>query len=57
MTQAKDCKCIKCNKQAEVFWPVFDPDIESHPYCRECVDTIKLKLLMKLAMKEEWDGE
>lgn len=29
ITHAKDCKCVVCGKQAEVFWPCFDPDIPS----------------------------
>ncbi len=49
--KAKDCKCEKCGKQAVVFFPVFDPDIKSHPYCRICVDKIKLNLLITLEIK------
>lgn len=45
---AKDCKCCVCGKQAEVFWPVIDPDIPSHPYCRECVEKEKQELFVKL---------
>lgn len=45
---AKDCKCVECGKQAEVFWPCIDPDIPSHPYCRECVDKAKLSLIKRL---------
>lgn len=48
---AKDYKCIICGKQAEVFFPVFDPDIPRKPYCRECVDKEKIKLLMKILPK------
>ena len=46
--KASNCKCVKCGKQAEVFWPHCDPDIPSHPYCRECVEKAKAELLMKL---------
>jgi hypothetical protein len=45
---AKDCKCIKCGKQAVAFYPCFDPDIPSNPYCRECLDKTKIELLIKL---------
>lgn len=45
---AKDCKCCVCGKQAEVFWPVFDPDIPSYPYCRECVTKEQTELILKL---------
>lgn len=45
--KASDCKCVECGKQAAAFWPVFDPDIPSHPYCRECLDKIKMELLIQ----------
>jgi hypothetical protein len=45
---AKDCKCIKCNKQAVCFWPIIDPDIPEKPYCRECVDEAKMRVLMEI---------
>jgi len=48
MTLAKDCKC-KCGKQAVCFWPVFDPDIPSYPYCRKCVEEAKERLLLKIS--------
>lgn len=44
---ATDCKCCTCGKQAIAFWPV-DVDILSQPYCRECLDKIKLKALIKM---------
>ena len=28
------------------FWPVFEPDIPCHPYCRECLDKEKLKAMI-----------
>lgn len=46
--KAKDCKCCLCGKQAVAFWPCIDPDIRSHPYCRECLDKTKIDLLIKL---------
>ena len=41
--KASECKCCKCGKPAVAFWPVFDPDIPRHPYCRKCLDAEKLK--------------
>jgi len=48
MIKASDCKCCKCGKQAVAFWPVCDPDIPSHPYCRKCLDKEKRELIIKL---------
>lgn len=48
MKFAKDFKCIKCGEQAVAFWPVSDPDIPCDPYCRHCLDTIKMKLWKKI---------
>ena len=50
---AKDCKCCVCGEQAVAFWPMIDPDIPHHPYCRKCLDEAKLNLLMKLYSKNE----
>ena len=46
MVKASDCKCIKCGQQAVAFWPVIDPDIPAHPYCRKCLDKEKLKAMI-----------
>ncbi len=46
--KASECKCVECGKQAVAFWPVIDPDIPSHPYCRECLDRIKNETLKML---------
>jgi hypothetical protein len=51
--EAKDCKCIKCGEQAVAFWPACDPDIQSDPYCRGCLDTIKLNFLIQHFSDEE----
>ena len=50
LRRAKDYKCSssKCDNQAEVFYPVFDPDIPSYPYCRKCVRKLQLELLKSL---------
>jgi hypothetical protein len=47
MTKASDCFCA-CGKPAVCYWPCIDPDIPSHPYCRECVDKAQVSLLLKL---------
>jgi hypothetical protein len=49
MRYAKDEKCIKCGKPAVCFWPVVDPDIPDHPYCRECVQEAKFRIVEKLS--------
>ena len=46
--KASECKCCSCGKQAVAFFPVFDPDIPSYPYCRECLDKMKMELAYKL---------
>ena len=46
--KAEDCKCVKCKKQAVAFWPVCDPDIPEHPYCRKCLDGVKERLQRKM---------
>lgn len=45
---AKDYKCIKCGKKAVAFWPCIDPDIQSHPWCRKCLDKAQIELLIKI---------
>ena len=47
--KASECKCCVCGKQAVALWPAFDPDIPSHPYCRECLDKAKMELMIKLS--------
>ena len=51
--KASDCKCCICGKQAVAFWPVIDPDIPSHPYCRKCLDKEKMKMIMKVSEIDE----
>jgi len=48
MRYAKDEKCVECGKQAEVFYPMIDPDIPFYPYCRKCADEAKIKLMIRL---------
>lgn len=53
--KASECKCCVCGKQAVAFWPVVDPDIPSHPYCRKCLDEEKMKLMIKLReIDDKW---
>lgn len=46
--KASECKCCECGKQAVAFYPVFDPDIPSYPYCRACLDKAKMELAVKI---------
>lgn len=48
VVKASDCKCVVCGKQAVAFWPIIDPDIPEHPYCRKCLDKEKAKLMAEL---------
>lgn len=50
---AKDLKCCQCKKKAVCFWPMVDPDIQEHPYCRKCVDKAKLRTLIALTDMNE----
>jgi len=53
--KASDQKCCICGKQAVAFWPVCDPDIPSHPYCRKCLDKAKMELMIKLSeIDKKW---
>ncbi len=49
VTYAKDCKCIECGKKAVAFWPMMDPDIPHHPYCRKCLDIAKMKVMIEVS--------
>lgn len=53
ITYAKDCKCCKCGKTAVAFFPCFDPDIPSYPYCRECLDKVKKNIMLELLKLEK----
>lgn len=44
--KASECKCVECGAEAVAFWPIIDPDIPSHPYCRKCLDKAKMELLV-----------
>lgn len=50
--KASDYKCVECGKQAEVWYPIVDPDISPHPYCRECAEKAHRELLIKLFEQE-----
>lgn len=64
ITHAKDVQCsefkkirgkrVQCTNQAVAFFPIVDPDIQSYPYCRECLDKAKMSLFIKL--QEVWNN-
>ena len=37
-----------CGKPAVAFWPVIDPDIPAEPYCRKCLDKVKVDTMRRL---------
>ena len=41
-------KCCKCSQPAVAYWPAIDPDIESFPYCRKCLDREQMNLLIEM---------
>ncbi len=45
--KASECKCCVCGKPAVAFWPLIDPDIPEHPYCRRCLDKAKIGVLIQ----------
>jgi len=49
MVYAKDYKCDDCGKQADVWFPIFDPDIPSYPYCKKCAEKRRMDLLIRLS--------
>lgn len=53
--KASECKCVICGKQAVAFWPCMDPDIPSHPYCRECLDKTKMKMILDMQERDSGD--
>ncbi len=55
--KANECKCCRCGKPAVAFWPLIDPDIPAQPYCRECLDKQKIKLLIELFGHEKKAAE
>lgn len=47
--QANTQKCIKCGKQANVFFGLNDPDATPEPYCRKCVEKAKMRIYAEIA--------
>ena len=45
--------CIECSEPAVAFWPMVDPDIPHHPYCRKCLDKVKTKALISMIKNAE----
>lgn len=52
--KASDYKCVECGKQAEVWYPIVDPDIPAYPYCRKCAKKARQKLLLRILREEKW---
>lgn len=52
---AKDMPCCECGKidDENRFFPAFDPDIPSYPYCRKHLDEVKFRLLIKIQKLNE----
>lgn len=48
MKYAKDYKCIKCGKQADVFFGLADPDGTQEPFCESCVEKAKIRIYKAL---------
>ena len=46
--KATEFKCCVCGETAVAFWPVYEPDITSNPYCRKCLDKAKSDLLKRI---------
>lgn len=51
--KASDCNCCECGEPAVCFWPCFDPDIPSRPYCRACKDEIDERLIIAICEMQE----
>lgn len=54
--KARDNYCCQkgCGEKAVAFWPCFDPDIRSFPYCRSHLDKAKLDLMIALSDLEQF---
>ena len=50
--KACDCKCVVCGKQAVSWFPCIDPDIKPRPYCRICLDKVRIELLIAICEQE-----
>ena len=55
--KASECKCCQCGKQAVAFWPMIDPDIPANPYCRECLDKAKMRVLVETFGKTDEEAK
>ena len=52
--KASECKCVECGEQAVAFYPAdIDPDRPSLPYCRKCLDRVKLEVMIKIFGEED----
>ena len=50
MKYAKNFKCVKCRKQAEVFFGMADPDATQKPYCKRCCEIVKMNIYKRLGV-------
>lgn len=50
---ATDCKCHQCGNDAIAFWPMIDPDIESKPWCRKCLDIAKHDIIQRIINEDK----
>ena len=58
LVYAKDMKCCKCRKKAVCFWPMIDPDIQHHPYCRKCVTDAQMQVMLEIQkIDEKYNGK
>lgn len=53
LVKANEFKCCVCGETAVAFWPVYEPDIPSNPYCRKCLDKAKGELLRRILCDEK----
>jgi len=42
-----------CGKPAVAWWPLIDPDIPQHPYCRKCLEEQQLKAIIGVLGEEK----
>lgn len=48
---AKNEYCVKCGKQADVFFGLADPDATLYPYCQNCLLKAKMSIYERI---EKW---
>jgi hypothetical protein len=53
MRYAKNYKCVNCGKRATVFFGLADPDAEDAPYCRKCVEIVKIDIYRRICSMKD----